>query len=187
MVATVAPPTLDVQTAYALLAPANRSAALRWLRPSIPPWLDSTDLEQMVWEALGYLVARYRPQPGIPAQHYIAAAFPGQLYKVLRWTWAQRSPHAVVYTQPHARVLRQADIPTESDLSTSAALAELLRQLPPRPRQVLWLHAVEGHSFTAIGRLLDCPRTVAWEQYRVAITQARAYWRCEPSCRGERG
>jgi RNA polymerase sigma factor (sigma-70 family) len=180
MVAAAAPPALDVQTAYALLPPSHRRAALRRLRPRLPHWLDAEDLDQMVWEALGRVVACYQPQAGIPPEHYVCASFPWALRRVVRRTWPRRSPQVAVFNQRDAEISGRLETAAAAapwpDFATAAALAELLRQLPPRPRQVLWLHAVEGHSFTAIAKALGCRRSTVWDWYCLAIMQARAFW-----------
>jgi DNA-directed RNA polymerase specialized sigma24 family protein len=50
---------------------------------------------------------------------------------------------------------------------------QLVRDLDPRARAALWLHAVEHRSFSEIATALSVPRATAYDLYRRAVASAR--------------
>lgn len=171
---------MDLATAYAEVAPV-RGAALRDCWRRCPAWVSRDDLAQMEWEALGALLAKYEPRPGIPPGVYLRAAYRWELLRCVRRTWqtyrSRLEGGPAVLTWPHDLLMAPDAGPQEApDYGTAAACAELLRHLPARERHALWLHAVEGLPLTAVAQRLGVSRATAYAAYRRAVALARAFW-----------
>jgi RNA polymerase sigma factor (sigma-70 family) len=162
---------------YELLTPLLRRHLYQALRGELPAALQAADLQQESWLILATVTRRWQPRPGIPFVAYVNRLFP---WAVARWLRAQsparRSRACRVYDWPHERLLVAAEARSWTDgreWDDRLYCTELLRQLEPRARAALWLHAVEQRTFTEIARALGVPRATAFDLYRRAVAGAR--------------
>jgi RNA polymerase sigma factor (sigma-70 family) len=162
---------------YEALTPMLKGAIWRTARRGLPSALQPTDLEQQSWLLLAALAERWQPRAGVPFAAYVAEAFPWALGRYVRaHSPARRSALYQVYSAPHDTLLERLAGTGEDDgrdWDEQLYCRDLIRGLEPRARAVLWLHAVEGRSFTEIAALVGLPRATVYDLYRRALAVAR--------------
>lgn len=139
--------------------------------------LQPADLRQQSWVILADLAVRWQPRPGIAFAAYAGRAFPWALGRYVRANAAVRRTSACqVFVQSHDEVittLERTPGPDGRDWDDLLYCRELLHDLEPRARLVLWLHAVEARSFTDVAQALGLPRATVYDLYRRALSAAR--------------
>jgi DNA-directed RNA polymerase specialized sigma24 family protein len=152
---------------------AGIARACRRLSSAVQP----ADLRQQSWVILADLAVRWQPRPGIAFAAYAGRAFPWALGRYVRANAAVRHASAChVFIQSHDEVitaLERTPGPDGRDWDDLLYCRELLHELEPRARLVLWLHAVEARSFTDVAQALGLPRATVYDLYRRALRAAR--------------
>jgi RNA polymerase sigma factor (sigma-70 family) len=162
---------------HAVVEPFVRATVWRTCQRGLPATLQSADLLQQSWLILADLARRWQPLTGVPFAAYLALTLPWALARYLRaQSPARRSIHYQVFSAPHDHLvdsLAGASSDDGRDWDDQLYCRQLVRDLDPRARAALWLHAVEHRSFSEIATALSVPRATAYDLYRRAVASAR--------------
>jgi DNA-directed RNA polymerase specialized sigma24 family protein len=162
---------------HAAVAPVLRSALRRSVWRGLPGALQLADLDQQSWLILATLAERWEPRQGVDFAAYVGCTFPWALARYLRSQSPERRAQGCqVFSRAHERVvaaLEEAADTDGRDWDEALYCGELLREIEPRARAALWLHAVECRSFSDVAEQLGVPRGTAYDLYCRAIATAR--------------